>query len=242
MVNYFCHGGQMKAKRWRITLIFALFFAFSSCSVFSFKRSQDPNAEKTKSNEENAEFVSKKDYEELKARYDSLLQASQNGTGSTTTPSQDLLSDLSSAKGSESFQTVDVFSDYPQETSKGTVGKSEGGAGSTAIDQEMAQLSKITALLGQRDFDNAMNLLKPLENSKIKQVQTQAKFLLAESLFLQNEFDLAMQVYEEIIRKDAYSSLVLRSLGRLIVCAEKLKIDEKKEKYYSLLHDFFEAS
>ena len=49
-----------------------------------------------------------------------------------------------------------------------------------------------------------------------------------------------MQVYEEILQKDAFSGLVLKTLGRLVVCSTKLKLKKKEEQYYSVLHDFFE--
>ena len=51
-----------------------------------------------------------------------------------------------------------------------------------------------------------------------------------------------MQIFEEIIEKDAFSGTVIKALGRLIVCSEKLKLEKKKERYYSLLHDFFEST
>ena len=84
--------------------------------------------------------------------------------------------------------------------------------------------------------------MRPLEKSPVKQLMVWSKYLIGEILFKQNEFDLAMQVFEEIINKHAFSGLVIKSLGRLIVCSEKLKLTKKKEQYYSLLHDFFEPT
>jgi len=50
-----------------------------------------------------------------------------------------------------------------------------------------------------------------------------------------------MQIFEEIITRDAYSGMVVKTLGRLIVCSEKLGLKAKKDKYFSVMHDFFEA-
>ncbi len=80
-----------------------------------------------------------------------------------------------------------------------------------------------------------------LEHSKVRQIAVQAKYYIGMILFKQSEFDLSMQLFEEIIRKDAFSGVVLKALGKLIVCTEKLKLSKKRERYYSMLHDFFEA-
>jgi TolA-binding protein len=85
-----------------------------------------------------------------------------------------------------------------------------------------------------------LKLLKELESSPVKQVAVYAKFLIGEMLFKQKEYDLSSQVFESILKQYSFSGLVLKSLGRLIVCFEKLKLPGKKEKYYSILHDFFE--
>ena len=90
-------------------------------------------------------------------------------------------------------------------------------------------------------FDNALAILKDLETSKEKQIVVRAKLALGDLLFKQGEFDLAMQAYEDIIKNYAFSGLVVKALGKLIACSEKLKQPEKQAKYYSLLHDFFDA-
>ena len=84
-----------------------------------------------------------------------------------------------------------------------------------------------------------MNLLKNLQKSKHKQIQVRAQFFMGEALFLQGEFDLARQAYEEIIQKNAFSGFVIKTLERLIACAEHLGMKEKKEQYHSILYDFF---
>ena len=204
--------------------------------MFSFRRDDEPSKNEKKQVAKGT--VSIQEYNALKAKYQGLLQATQAGA-TYTDNREDLIKDLSSAPSDESkqtsdFTTVDVFNDDPSGSSNSSV--------LSGVEKEISELKKISVMINRKQFDSAMNRLKPLEASGTKQIRTQAKFLLAESLFLQSEFDLAMQVYEEIIRKDAYSSIVLKTLGRLIACSEKLKLKEKKEKYYSLLHDFFEAS
>lgn len=109
------------------------------------------------------------------------------------------------------------------------------------VDEQINQMRDVANLIRVNKFEEALKILKNLENSKEKQVQVRAKMMLGDLLFNQNEYDLSMQVYEEILSKHAFSGLVLKALGKLVACAEKLKQPEKQAKYYSLLHDFFEA-
>ncbi len=109
------------------------------------------------------------------------------------------------------------------------------------VDEQIKQLRDVGILIRANKFENALAILKNLENSKERQVQVRAKMMLGDLLFNQGEYDLAMQVYEEILSKHAFSGLVLKALGKLVACSEKLKLPEKQAKYYSLLHDFFEA-
>lgn len=110
------------------------------------------------------------------------------------------------------------------------------------IDEQITKLREVQELVKVNKFDNALTILKELENSKEKQIVVRAKMMLGDLLFNQGEYDLASQVYEEVIKKYAFSGFVLKALGKLVVCGEKLKQPEKQAKYYSLLHDFFEAT
>ena len=110
------------------------------------------------------------------------------------------------------------------------------------IDDQIAKLREVQELVKVNKFEAALVILKELENSKEKQIVVRAKVMLGDLLFNQGEFDLASQVYEEIVKKYAFSGFVLKALGKLVACSEKLKQPEKQAKYYSLLHDFFEAT
>lgn len=110
------------------------------------------------------------------------------------------------------------------------------------IDDQITRLRQAQELIKVNKFENALVILKELESSKEKQIVVRAKMMLGDLLFNQGEFDLSSQVYEEVISKYAFSGFVIKALGKLVVCSEKLKQPEKQAKYYSLLHDFFEAS
>lgn len=113
---------------------------------------------------------------------------------------------------------------------------------SDSIESEINKLREAEGFIARNQFNDGLNQLKEVENSTSRQVRVRAKYLLGEILFKQKEYDLAMQVFEEIISKDAFSGMVLKSLGRLIICAEKLKQEKKQQQYYSILHDFFEVN
>lgn len=110
------------------------------------------------------------------------------------------------------------------------------------IDEQISKLREVQEMVKVNKFENALVILKELENSKEKQIVVRAKMMLGDLLFNQGEYDLASQVYDEVIKKYAFSGFVLKALGKLVACSEKLKQPEKQAKYYSLLHDFFEAS
>jgi len=110
------------------------------------------------------------------------------------------------------------------------------------IDEQIKRMQEAFEFTQANKFENALTIIKELETSKDKQIAVRAKMMLGELLFNNNEYDLAMQVYEEVIKKHGHSGFVLKALGRLVSCSEKLKLAEKQAKYYSLLHDFFEAA
>ncbi len=244
-------------------LIFSLIF-LTSCSWLEKRRALfDSGASVDSSDSESKEsFVTKTQYDQLLKKYDDLLkkvnQAESKSVASTQSMARDIPSDKHEEQGKmiselskiqpkvDLAETVDVFgreglaSKASGASSKST--KPELALSANQISTQLAMLQKANKLVGENKMDSALILLKELEESPNKQIKVRAKFYLAEMLFRQNEFDLAMQMYEEIVREYAFSGLVVKSLGRLIVCSEKLKLNKKQEKYYSILHDFFEEA
>ncbi|MBF0359977.1 MAG: hypothetical protein HQK49_03155 [Oligoflexia bacterium] len=106
------------------------------------------------------------------------------------------------------------------------------------LENEIAELTRALEVLGKRQYGSAMKILQNVENSKFKQVKVRAKFYIGEILLLQKEYDLAMQSYDEIINKYAYSSVTLRALERGALCAKKLSLKDKYERYNSLIRIF----
>ncbi|MCY4524927.1 MAG: hypothetical protein OXB84_09315 [Halobacteriovoraceae bacterium] len=109
------------------------------------------------------------------------------------------------------------------------------------LEDQMGEIDHIRELIDRQKYSDAFLHAKQLETALNRQIKARAAFLKGEILFQQNEYDLAMQLLEEMVEKYAFSGMVLVALRRLLVCAEKLKLKEKRKKYYSLLHDFFGA-
>ena len=251
------------SKAWNGTVYLAVALLLTSCSSVLLHRDQTVDS----TLQGGVNTVPKEQYDEMVRKYQELLEKSkqQEKAGPTTLPA--VASSISEEHNSEQKKpqlegsTVidpselvnkidssipDAVSDTPvikpeittpvvTSTGVQTVNNSD------EIDDQIIRLREAQENIKVNKFENALVILKELETSREKQIVVRAKMMLGDLLFNQGEFDLASQVYEEVINKYAFSGLVLKALGKLIVCSEKLKQPERQAKYYSLLHDFFEA-
>lgn len=232
-------------------MIFALAMT-SSCSWVSGGRSLFGEGEDS-SEAKATESVPRRQYDELMNKYKVLLEERKmervETVGDANAMANEMeqsavLSQLSQVKGdgekSELSPTVDLFKESKVAEQKKRSRPMPRNYSPALINDHVNKIKQVERLVTQNKIDPAIKLLKELEMSPVRQVAVRAKFFLGEILFKQEEYDLALQVYEDVLKKHAFSGLVVVSLGRLIVCSEKLKINSKKEKYYSMLHDFFE--
>jgi len=205
--------------------------------------------------------VSRAEYNQLLKKYEALARekgmvqsnqaARSQSPGAQPAPKafagqdpSDIVNALNNAPSqAELVETVDVFGKKGISTGHHEMPTVAGmKLSDSEVENQILKLRKAQALISHNKLDAALTLLKELENSSIRQIRVRTKFYLGELLFIQGEFDLAMQIYEEIIQRDAFSGIVIKVLGRLIVCSEKLKQKKKQQKYYSILHDFFESA
>lgn len=250
------------SKAWNGSVLIAATVLLTSCSSLWLHRDQTVDSA-LKEGPSSGATVPKEQYDEIVRKYQELLEQSKKI--STTTPEaaippvvaktdEQKKPELESATTIDPSELVnridsaipDAVSDTPvKEQSSGPVLPTSMGVqtvnNTDEIDDQIIRLREVQGLIKVNKFENALVILKELEMSKEKQIVVRAKYMLGDLLFNQGEYDLASQVYEEIINKYAFSGFVLKALGKLIVCSEKLKQPQKQEKYYSLLHDFFEA-
>ncbi|MBI2518805.1 MAG: hypothetical protein HYV97_00225 [Bdellovibrio sp.] len=207
----------------------------SNCSWLSKRRSLFSSS----GDETKTPMVPKAQYDELLQKYEELLRQSRgeqtisSEEAGVRTEKVDLVDDLKKAGAGPALDTTVSLENQTavsnQEYSKDTVY------------DEIKKLEKAKNMLAQKQFDGSLKLLREIEQSKVNTLKVHAKFYIGELLFMQGEYDLAMQLFEEILQNYAFSGVVYKALGRLIACSEKLKLASKKDKYFSILHDFFEA-
>lgn len=248
---------RISARISQLVIILSALGLVSSCSWISSRRSLFGSSEEAAETADGS--VPKAQYNALAKKYEALLKerkmenvqgqdANQMMNQMEGSVDSDAIADqISQVKNTtELAETVDVFKSKgggePNSLSNPMpiAPMSTGNIDSALIEDHISKVRKAEGLLAQKKFDATINIIKELEKSPVRQVVVRAKFLMGEILFTQGDYDLAMQVFEEILTGHAFSGLVIKTLGRLIVCADKLKIPGKQEKYYSILHDFFE--
>lgn len=85
----------------------------------------------------------------------------------------------------------------------------------------------------------ATKIFQQLETKAVSPVQVRAKYQIGEMLLGRGQYDLALQVFEDIIHKYADSGIVLDALRGAVMATEQLGIPNKKEQYASMLNDVF---
>jgi len=225
-----------------------LFFILTSCGYVS-RRNKDFEAGQDGSVKASGQMVPKEEYDALMNKYNQLAANQQTPSGERV--SEELINELSSTPKAELAETIDVFdqsqnneitksNQTPQTASPIVIEDPNVFVSDNEVEAQFAKLKKAEELIEAKQFDEALGYIKKdTEKSSIPQVRVKAKFLLGELLLQQNEYDLAMQMFEEIINQYAFSGLVIKTLGRLIHCSEKLKLEDKKTKYFSMLNDIF---
>jgi len=157
--------------------------------------------------------VPKKKYDELQAKYNNLKNKR----------------DPSKAIDEIKIETVDVIAPARTIASK------------AEVETDIEKLNLAEKYIAVGNFEKATGYLKTLEVSKNKQVQVRAKFLRGEMMFSQKEYDLALQIFEDIIKNYSFSGVIIKALNRLEACSKNLKLPKKQKRYHSILHDFFES-
>lgn len=228
----------------------------SSCSSLWLQGDGPEDSYLSSNNTQKTSTVPKEQYDELAKKYQALLDESKKTSspiiGNTVEPQldtvtvldpSDLLNQIDVTIPDQKKSKIDPML-RPQNNTQPVIGSYNVKKlnQSDSIDDQISKLREVHALAQANKFDQALVLLRELEDSSEKQIVVRAKMILGDLLFNQNEFDLASQVYEEIVGQYAFSGFVVKALGKLVVCSEKLKQPEKQAKYYSLLHDFFEAT
>lgn len=225
-------------------ILTAFFFVglliFTSCSslVESTRKSLLGSDAPRKSNQE-VKWVSKAQYDELMLKYKNLNDKYEKLKDENLNGSKadfDQVGEM--AQKPTKSETVDVFAEngLADQASAAAPAKSVNPEG---VDQELEYYKKAVALKQNGKTDEALKVFQYLERSNTEQVRVRARAHIGSIYMGQAQYDLALQVYENIIMNDAFSAKVLEALEGAVAASDKLQLTDKKAKYESILKDFF---
>jgi hypothetical protein len=221
--------------------IFAILLLCNSCSWYrdlerSLVEDDEKQARKTQAK---SRTVPREQYDQLLVKYEELTkkyEAAKEGK-----PQQSLVDELQNTQ-TENFartspnvetETVNLLPNDPAATPQMV----------SVPDDLESQLSLYRRGLALKASNpgEATKIFQELELKGAPPVKVRAKLETGELLLSRQQYDLALQVFEDIITKEAHSSVVLDALRYAEVCADKLGLASKKEQYHSMLNDVFEA-
>lgn len=226
----------------KLTLITLSSLVLSSCSslVESTRKSllgdDSPRSSKTKE----VKWVSKSQYDDLMAKYKTLNEKytklkDDKYTNSTSGFSQ--VDELST-----NSETVDVFGKEAVAKGAATAGAAQKlNINQTSVEEELGYYKKAMALKSNGKYEEALKIFQFLEKSNSRQIQVRSKRNIGDIYYSQQQYDLALQVYESIIKQNAFSGSTLKALSNAAKCSDKLGLTDKKAQYESLIRDVFES-
>lgn len=225
-----------KVKSQHIIFILTLSILSSGCSSFIDSTNKYLfGDEETKSETKKNAAPTKEEYSVLLAKYKNL-QEKYNAVTMQNSPNQNQgfsqVDEMS--QGQPAADTVDAFAQDIMQSSP--IG---GQLSQDEVGQEIKYYKKGVAFKLNGNIDAALKVFQYLERSKTNQVRVRAKHHIAQIYMSKNQFDLALQVNEDIIKSEGYSGKVLKALEDSVLCASKLGLENKKLQYKSMLTDFF---
>lgn len=205
-----------------------------SSLVESTRESLLGDSKKRTSPKQEVKWVSKAQYDDLMGKYKDLSKKYENLKENKMVPATPMTP--------VADETIDVFAQTNklanQQVSKPAAGPSV-NIEVSQIDEEIDYYKKAKILYNNGSVDEALKLFQFLEKAKSKQIQVRAKKYIGDIYLSKKQYDLALQVYESIIRQYSFSGSVLTALKNASVCSDALGLVEKKEQYQSMLRDFF---
>jgi TolA-binding protein len=223
----------------KFTLIPALsLFILNSCSWYrDLERSLDENPKNSK----RTQTVSRAQYDQLLVKYEELSKKyellKEKPKGSQDT----LIDELQNTKTENNFsqgsssdaETVDAFSSKEEKVDNSIPIEVPSDVKSQII------LFRRGVALKSSHQSEATKIFQELDGHAEFPVKVRAKYSLGEMLLEKGQYDLALQIFEDIITKHASSGIVLLALKGAVVASEKLGMMNKKDQYFSMLDDVF---
>lgn len=172
-------------------------------------------------------------YEELSKKYETLKEGGPKESNSLVDELQKSSAE-NFANVSPNVETVDAF---PAKNQQVVVATEEIPSD---VESQLALFRKGVTLKSSNPGEST-KIFQQLESQGAPAVKVRSKLQIGELLYSKGQFDLALQVFEDIINTQAHSGVVLDALKYAVVCSDKLGIQNKKDQYASMLNDVFEA-
>ena len=226
-----------------LSITFLLIFVGCSSFVQSTRESlfgKESTSKKTKQ----SQWVSKDKYDDLLAKYKNLEEKYKTQMAAEeTAPTEQSLQQLDEMAQSN-LDTVDPFANgviaakanAPQQEASLV---QDAPKNTETVNKELDYYTKATNLLSNNKKDEALKLFQYLESNASRQIKIRSKLSIGRIYQSKQQYDLALQVFESIIRENAFSVYVLEALKSAAECSSKLGLDQKNKKYNSILKDFF---
>lgn len=183
--------------------------------------------------------VPRQQYDELLVKYEELAKKYEELKAGNSNPKNSLVDELQRTQG-ENFagggnvETVDVFG--PGAAATGPLPQI-----GTDLESQVEAYRKGLTLI-QTNPNEALKVFQQLEAKAEAPVKVRAKLQIGELLMKQNQYDLALQSFEDIIQKYAQSGVVIDALRNAAICGDKLGLANKRDQYSSMLKDVFEMN
>ncbi|MGE3610476.1 MAG: tol-pal system YbgF family protein [Bacteriovoracaceae bacterium] len=214
----------------------------SSCAWYRDLRRSLVNEDEKKAKEAKVQGpVSREQYNQLLSKYEELQQKYEQLKENPNANKPSLVDEL---QGSQSENFAKTSSNAETETVDVFAKEQAAAAASTPIEIPQDVNAQIELFRKGVDLKStnpveATRIFQQLENQAIPAVKVRAKFQVGEIFYSKQQYDLALQVFEDIINKQAHSGIVLDALKYAVVCSDKLGIAGKKDQYASMLNDVF---
>lgn len=222
-----------------LTAISALLVFSTSCSWYrNLERSLVEDEEK---NQKKSRVVPREQYDQLLVKYEELSKKYEDIKENPNAGKPSIMDDVQTGQGenfSQGTETVDVFAGQAP-----AADAAAGPIGNISQDLEaQITLFRKAMTLKTANPGEATKIFQQLENQGGPSIKVRAKLQIGELLLGRGQYDLALQVFEDIINKNSYSGVVIDALKFGVVCADKLGIQNKKEQFASMLNDVFESN
>jgi len=170
-------------------------------------------------------------YEELSKKYEALKENPNKGQSSLVDELQKTSSE-NFAQTTPNAETVDAFPNQQVVVASEDL--------PSDLESQLVIFKKGVGLK-ESNPGEATKIFQQLETAGTPAIKVRAKLQIGELLYGKGQYDLALQVFEDIINKNAHSGVVLDALKYAVNCSDRLGIQNKKEQYASMLNDVFEA-